>query len=148
MSSTLCKRGPNGWQQAEPPASVAVLAHSLSVQHRAEFYAAQREELDAMHEGSGRDLFVADCSLIGNDDQWESYCVWTQGVESLLPVTDSIALMPEGDDAEFIRVPWHKVLEACGSRMQATAESPPRFLVNSFPGPDEWSVLSAQAIKP
>ncbi len=146
MSVTLCGRGPEGWQEFEPPASVATLAHTLFVQHRAENYAVQREELDALHEGSGRDVFVADCALLGNDDHWESYCVWSEGVKSLLPMTDTVALMPEGEDAEFVRVPWQRAIEICGPRMQQTAESPPRYLVDSFPGADEWSALSAHAI--
>lgn len=146
MSATLCKRGSEGWQQAEPPANAAAVAHSLFVQHRADFYASQKEELDALHETRNHDVFVANCSLLCKENLWESYCVWTQGVESLLPVTDWIALLPQEEGAQFIRVYWQDVLEICGPRMQPTSESPPRFLVNCFPTPTEWSALSARAI--
>ncbi|MFA6984974.1 MAG: hypothetical protein WC213_02035 [Arenimonas sp.] len=146
VSATLCKRSPDGWQQVDPPACAAALAHNLFVQHRADYYAGQKEELDALHESRGEDVFVANCSLLGNEDTWQSYCVWTQDVKSLLPVTDWIALMPQGEDVKFIRVAWQDVVETCGPRMLATTESPPRFLVDSFPTPDEWSALSSRAI--
>ena len=54
--------------------------------------------------------------------------------------------MPGGEDVEFIRVAWQAVFETCGPRMLATTESPPRFLVDSFPTPDEWSAPNSRAI--
>ena len=147
MSATLlCKRSDGQWAEAAPPASAADLAHKLFLQHRADFYAAQKEELDALHERSGRDVFVASCALIGTDQAWESYCVWSEGVESLLPITDWVALIQADEEDKFLRVSWPDLVEICRGRLQATSESPPRFLVNSFPDSDEWALLSTREI--
>lgn len=146
MTVTLCKRTPEGWRDVAPPATAAALAHNLFVRHRAEYYAAQKQELDALHERTDEDLFVASYSLCGNDEQCESFCVWGEGVKTLLPVTDWVAVVPQEEKGKFIRVPWQHVVESCGPHLQATEENPPRFLVDSFPNPNEWDSLSARAI--
>lgn len=147
MSSTiLCKHRNGQWTEFDPPASAADLAHKLFLQHRADFYAAQKDELDAFHERSGRDVFVANCSLIGTEQAWESYCVWSEGVESLLPVTDWVALVQADEEDKVLRVSWPDLVEVCRGRLQPTCESPPRFLVNSFPDSDEWGLLCSREI--
>lgn len=142
MSGCMFRRQGDGWQQFAPPQSAERLTHSLGQQHLAEVYAAQKEALEALHERALQDLFVATFTLHGSDGDWQSYCTWSEGVPTLLPVTDWVAMVPEAEDAVFLRVDWSDVVKICGARLQATQEHPARFLVTSFPDPGEWNALS------
>ena len=56
-------------------------------------YAEQKLLLDEIHERDGIDLFVAKATLVERQDgRILSYCVWTDGVESLLPETDVVVV--------------------------------------------------------
>jgi hypothetical protein len=146
MSSTVCRRGPDGWEAVEPALGARPLAHMLELQVMSLNYSAQKEALEAWHEAAGEDAYVAEFTVLGNDDEWTSYCVWTQGVKTLLPVTDWVALVPSDEDAEFLRVPWDQVVAKCASLLRATPESPARYLVDSFPTPGEWEALRQVAL--
>jgi hypothetical protein len=146
MSSTMCRRTSDGWTEFQAPERCANLAHGLAVRHLAEFYSAQKAVLDEVNETRGRDLYVAEYSVVRIDDIWQSYCVWSEGVPSLLPVPDWVAILPEGDDSEHIRVPWKDVVEICGARMAATEDELPRFEVHSFPDAAEWAALQARSL--
>jgi hypothetical protein len=148
MSSTICRRGEHGWEAVEAPKACANLAHGLAIRHQAENYALQKEALDAWHQERNEDLYVAEFTVSKAAEQWQSYCVWGQGYRVLLPVTDWVALVPEADDKEHIRVTWRDLEEISGARLQSTNESPPRFLVESFPDGAEWERLSARQISP
>ena len=146
MSSALLRRGSDGWEEASPPASAQVMAHGLAQAHLSQTYSAQKDELDAWHEQTGRDVFVASHTLIAIDDRWQSYCTWAKGADSLLPVTDWVAIASGGEGEPFIRVNWPDVMAVCGARLQPTAENPARYFVDSFPDEEEWRALSARAL--
>jgi hypothetical protein len=40
-------------------------------------------------------------------------------------------------------VQWTDAHRLCGARMTAVAEQPPRWMVDTFPGPEEWQALLA-----
>lgn len=141
MTATLCTRVEGQWQEFRTFGDSARLAHNLFVIDRANFYADQKDALDNFHAEAGRDVFTAGCSVRARDGINESMCVWTQDVTSLLPSTDLIALAPSDEAIKFKLVRWHNVLDVCGYRMQPTCESPPRFLVESFPDTSEWNSL-------
>jgi hypothetical protein len=145
ISGTMIKRGPEGWDVATPPVSLAPLAHDLAVLNAGHDYHAQREALDSLHERIGRDVYTAEYSLIKRDDRLQSYCTWTKGVETLLPVADSVALMRDVESEDFLFASWQDVVEVAGARLQATPERPTRFLVTSFPDDHEWQALSNRA---
>jgi hypothetical protein len=145
MSSLMCRRNGNGWVEFEPPPEHANLAHGLAIRHLAENYSVQKE-LEALHVARGVDIYVADYTLIRTGEKWQSYCVWAEGVDTLLPLTDWVAILPEGEASNPIRVPWDRVAEICADRIAATSESPPRFEVRSFPGDRQWALLLAHAI--
>lgn len=146
MSSVMCKRGENGWVEVDPPQEHARLAHGLAIRHLAENYSAQKEALDAWHASRSDDVYVAEFTVIRVDEQWQSYCVWTQGVHSYLPIADWVALLPEGESSQHIRVPWPQVVAICGDRLVATTDNPPRFQVDSFPDDTEWLALKEHAL--
>lgn len=146
MSSVMCTRDESGWVEFDPPPALANLAHGLAIRHLAANFAVQKEELDVLHESRGDDIYVAEYSVIRVDEQWQSYCVWAQGVRALLPAADWVALLPEGEDSRHIRVPWPQVVSICGQRMAATDENPPRFRVEDFPDESEWTALEEHAI--
>ena len=147
MTGTLCSRSEGKWHEFATSGETAALAHSLFVAHLAENYAAQKAALDAFHERSQIDIFVASFAILNRDDGQVSSCVWSEGVPSLLPVTDWIALAPEDPDADFKHVRWQHMLDVCGERLQATEESPARFLVDTFPDSTQWDALEAGAWK-
>ena len=141
MTATLCTRVEGQWQEFRTSGDTARLAHNLFVIDRAAFYADQKEALDNLHEKTGRDVFTATFSVHAHKEIYESNCVWTQDAASLLPVTDLVALAPADKAVKFKLVRWQNVLDVCGYRMQPTSESPPRFLVESFPNTSEWDAL-------
>ena len=147
MTATLCARSGGSWHEFITAGETARLAHNLFVSHRADFYAAQKEALDNFHALAEKDVFTATCSVLERDDTRVSSCVWSQGVVSLLPVTDWIALLPDAADADFKHVRWQRMLEVCGDRLQPTGESPVRFLVESFPDSTQWEALVAEPLE-
>ena len=146
MSSLICQRQGSGWVEFKPPPEMSNLAHGLAIRHMSENYAAQKEALEALHEASGEDVYVAEYTVIRVSGQWQSYCVWTHGVRTLLPSADWVVVVPEDESAEHIRVPWSRVAEICAGRLSPTQEQPPRFEVQSFPDESEWLALSEHAI--
>lgn len=145
MSGCMLRRHGDGWEQVAPPRSAQRLSHSLGQQHLADVYAAQKEALEALHEQAPQELFVATFALHDSDGDWQSYCVWSEDVPTLLPVTDWVAMVPEAEHAAILRVDWSDLVNICGARLRATDEHPARFLVTSFPDPGEWQALSAHS---
>lgn len=145
MSGVICRRHAGSWEVIELPARLSQLAHSLEVQHLAQVYVDQKSQLEAVNEEAGRDVYVAEFALFGKDGIFESYSVWTEGVGTLLPATDWVAVNPDGEARDFVRVTWQDLRRTCGARLAPTSDHPPRYLVNSFPDADEWSALNRLA---
>jgi hypothetical protein len=145
ISSVMLSRGASGWELRDPPGGLEQKAHDVDVVNRAQNYAAQKDALDALHERTGRDVYVAGFRIVRREGGALSFCSWTRGVEALLPVADSVVLMRDLEGKDSLMVPWKDVAEICGARLRATIERPARFLVTSFPEEDEWRALSARA---
>lgn len=101
-------------------------------------YAAQKETLDELHEKSGTDIFVASYKVMRDEtkDVEYSLCSWTNGVDSLLPRTDRVALVVyEGDEMqELLMLPWDALHAACAELMTPVPDAyPERYLVTAFP---------------
>ena len=146
MSSTMCRHTSDGWSEFQAPARCANLAHGLRIRHRAQFYLDQKKILDEVNEAQGKDVYTAEFSVIRVGDVWQSYCVWSEGVRTLLPVADWVAILPEGEDSTHIRVAWKDVVEICGARMSPTEDELPRFEVDSFPNAQEWTALQTRIL--
>lgn len=144
ISGTLCVRRAGRWEAWVPDGPAAVFAHELWNMHRGQNYEGQKEALDAFHERFGRDVFVASYGMLRRHGEVFSYATWTRGVVTLLPETDWVAMVLDprgGKDMVSKLVRWIDMLKVCGHRLQATVESPARYLVDSFPDDVEWTAL-------
>jgi hypothetical protein len=128
------------WQPWLPPKSHGCYPafKRMWMQTLGQTYAAQAEVLNAQNEKEGRDIFVATYSGIQNEKTGElaSYCVWSDGVDSLLPETDQLFLFrphaPE-DQRLAARGEWDKVQQVVGDLMEPQDTYPERWRVREFP---------------
>jgi hypothetical protein len=145
LSATLLRRSGDTWQPFVPDAELACAAHTFELVSLAITYSGQQKALEKYFERENVDVYVAKFDFMrtgGSVDNIESWCSWTEGVESLLPQTDVVVLgrSVEGIPARIVR--WPDVVRICGHHLQATQEDPPRFRVRSFPL-EEWPLLEA-----
>ncbi len=105
-------------------------------------YAEQKQLLDALHARVGEEVFVSSFSAVEKKGEGElvSYCVWGEGVDSLLPVTQKVVFMRQGGEGPAALADWRRVVEVAGPLMEPTDHYPARFRVRQFP--DE-SMLTA-----
>ncbi|QEH37348.1 hypothetical protein OJF2_59380 [Aquisphaera giovannonii] len=109
-------------------------------------YGDQKELLQAVHQADGTGVFVAGHALMQERRTGKvvSYCMWARGLDSLLPRTDVVHFAdpgrPEGETL-VASATWDQVMEIVGDRVEPADVYPERFLVRSFPGPDELDRL-------
>lgn len=100
-------------------------------------YDEQKRLLDGLNEKRGVDIHVAE--YMAHEDrvtrELSTMCVWTNGVESLLPRTDAVVFATgEPEDPEYLgSAPWERVGEVAGDLMQPTDRYPERWRVREFP---------------
>ena len=113
----------------------------LRMQTCGQDYAEQKELLDALHEKTGEDVFVASFSAIQHNSTGHrtSYCTWAKGLESLLPRAERILL--GGEDQQPIMAPWEKVVEVAGDLMSPTEMYPQRYRVKEFPTAEQLAAM-------
>jgi hypothetical protein len=109
-------------------------------------YADQKQALDALHEKAGEDVFVASCTVMQKKETGEvrSYCVWSEGIVSLLPRTDDVAFFQTGgkdEGAVAAIVPWERVRAVVGHLMEADDVYPVRYRVREFPTGEQLAAL-------
>lgn len=113
----------------------AGLAH-LGRQYLYGDYAAQKELLEALHEKEGTDIVVAGYKVMRDaaDGLEYSLCVWSEGVETLLPQTERVVLSSHGHDC--LVLPWDALHAAFGHLMTRVPQLwPARYRVGGFPDP-------------
>ena len=143
MSGTLFRRAAGQWQVFQPDPDLAAAARRFELVSLAGTYLEQQEALQKHLEKSGVDVYVAKFDLMGSRGAAQaprSWCVWSEGVPSLLPRTDVVILRPSDESAQPVIAPWNAVQRICGHHMQRTADDPPRFDVQSFPTA-EWAEI-------
>jgi hypothetical protein len=97
-------------------------------------YSVQKQLLDAAHERQEIDTFVASFSAVRKTDgDLVSYCVWGEGIDSLLPVTEKVAIMRQGHEGPVAMADWDRVAEVAGDLMEPTDHYPPRYRVRRIP---------------
>lgn len=109
----------------------------LYVRSLAQTYAEQKDLLDKRHEREKTDVFVATYSAMQNKaGRVASYCMWSDGIESLLPKTDQIFFFrpnaPE-DKQLAARGDWDHVRSIVGDLMEQQETYPERWRVREFP---------------
>jgi hypothetical protein len=109
-------------------------------------YSGQKEMLEKLE---GEDVFVATFSILESQDDHRrvSHCAWTEGVPTLLPITDRIALMQGSSEADMTSVmyDWQHVEGLCGSLMERREIGPPRVMVKEFPSAAMLTALAGEA---
>jgi hypothetical protein len=114
---------------------------------RATVYSDQQEILQ---KALGDDVYVASYGLVSgksDPDEWVSWTSWTEGVPSLLPITDTLALVRSPDrDPETLQVRWEHAVQVVGALMQPIDEDPARFRVEQFPDAAQWAALKELAV--
>ena len=121
--------------------------HLLQLQSFGGDYAAQKDLLDAVHEKTGQNIWVASYSAVKSDETGKahSYCVWTRGVEALLPQTDEVYfVVPEGEKEGSVvaRASWGQVQRLVGHLMERQGGYPVRYRVKGFPTAEDCALIS------
>lgn len=117
-------------------------------------YHEQKDILEAMHEKTGEDIFVASYGSIENNEQERilSWSSWAPGVLTLLPEADVVALSePEPEREPGIKPKsffpaWRDLKEIAGSLMKPTDLYPVRYKVSEYPGPALLQQLAARSV--
>jgi hypothetical protein len=109
-------------------------------------YGDQADALNALHEKTGKDIFVASFSALQKKETGEvrSYCVWSEGVVSFLPRTDDIFFFrPRGSEEGDVvaTAPWGRAQAVLGDMMKPVGLYPERYLVEAFPSDEQLAAL-------
>ncbi len=123
--------------------------HLLRVQSLGRDYGEQQELLNALHEKIGEDVFVASFSALQNKEtsRLHTYCVWSDGVDSLLPETDRVFFVRqvEDDKGEMVcGADWDRVQEVVGELLMPQGLYPERYRVDEFPTPEQLAKLVSE----
>jgi hypothetical protein len=152
LSTQVLRRRSGGFEPAVLDGSAARKLAALRKIEIAGIYKDQKDGLEKWLARTGRDIFVATYVLVAkpNDgDDVSSYCTWTQGAHSWLPLTDLVALNRDLGKGEFetIFVTWGTLEEMAQPLLRRLEEEPPRFEVVDFPATDEWRRLKDAAVR-
>lgn len=114
-------------------------------------YGEQAEALVALYKKKDEDIFVAKYSAVELNDTGEvmTYCVWSKGVDTVLPRTDRIFLFrPKGESGDIVAQPrWERVMEVCGDLLVPLDLYPVRYRVRgTFPTKEQLKVLAADGL--
>jgi len=109
-------------------------------------YGEQAEALKSLYEKTGEDIFVASFSAVQKKDWAEvfSYCVWSEGLDSLLPKTDKVLFFRASgqDEGDIVaEASWERVQQVAGDMMAKTDLYPERYRVKSFPTDQQLAAL-------
>ena len=126
----------DGWRDWMPPADHPLYRRFRDMELRwlGPMYEEQKQLLDALHEKEAIDVYVGTFGAVekkGGD--LVSYCVWGEGVHTLLPVTQKVVVMRQGEDKAVALGTWQRVQEVAGHLMERTDDYPPRFRVRDIP---------------
>ena len=116
--------------------------HLLQLRSFGRDYAAQKDLLDALHAKTRQNSWVASYSAVKNDETGKahSYCVWSQGVETLLPQTEEVYFfVPKGEKEGSVvaRASWDQVQQLLGHLLERQGGYPVRYRVKDFPTAEE-----------
>jgi len=109
------------------------------------YYQQQTETLVKLYEQKGKDLFVANYALNQLETGgYESICVWSKTVPTLLPKTDFVAFFdptrPESK-RKLGRAKWDDVMRIAGDLILDTEMFPGRFYVSKFPTDEQLAAV-------
>lgn len=134
------------------PPDPEVAAHLMDFRRRmlADDYAGQKDSLEKLNEKNGIDLFVASYQILSSKQTGReaSYSVWTEGVDTLLPETDLVAVVStaelEDNGAEPPKlVGWKELQAAVGAFERLPERYPARYRPGNFPDRSARDALPA-----
>jgi len=137
------------WQPFLPPADHPQ-HHRFKVlwlQSVGQHYKEQKELLEKSFETSGEDVFVASFMGMQSNEtgQVQSYCVWSEGVDTLLPKTDVACFFRPGVAGKkgktVAQVEWNRVCQVVGHLMERTDLYPERYRVKTFPSKEQLAAM-------
>jgi hypothetical protein len=122
--------------------------HLLQLQSFGRDYAAQKDVLDALHEKTEQNLWVASYSAVKSEatGKMHSYCVWSRGVEALLPETEQVyfVIPTSKQEGEVVaRATWDRVQWIVGDLIERQKGYPVRYRTKRFPSPEERALLGS-----
>lgn len=108
-------------------------------------YRDQKELLDTLHKRDQVELFVTTYSALQKKagGALVSYCVWGEGVDALLPVTQKVIFMAQGQEKFAALGDWERVRAVVGDLMEETDDYPKRFRVRQFPDAEALAAIGA-----
>jgi hypothetical protein len=110
-------------------------------------YAEQKSILDKIHERDGDDVFVATLNgMLRDDGRPVTWCLWGEGIESLLPEAEIVFVEGLTDDERWsLKVPWRVVAEVMGDAWaEEEGTHPRRIRPRAWPNADQlWKLQSA-----
>jgi hypothetical protein len=115
----------------------------LQLQSLGRDYAKQKEMLDGT---TDKDTFVASFSIVQHPEtgHFMTYCVCPKDVLALLPRTDRIAFVQDGEKP--LMAAWDRVVEVMGDSMTPLDTYPQRFRVSDFPSEEQLTAMRAEAV--
>nr|WKF59593.1 hypothetical protein HUO10_004104 [Paraburkholderia busanensis] len=120
------------WQRFSPE-GVGSRLTQLRVQEIGADYQDQLAHLKGIHEQEKIDIFIAQCSVLKNaSGEMRTMCVWPEGVHTLLPATNVVALFRH-EPKQTAFVPWPELIGQCAHLMKQTDYLPVRYEVQGFP---------------
>lgn len=147
LCGRLFRRAGGDWQPWLPPADHPTYQawRRLAVQSAGQEYHEQKERLDKQNVAEGIDAFVASFSAtqLEATGQINTYCAWSQSIESWLPETDSVVLSDE-QMQPIARVPWETLLQAAGDFIEPLGVYPERWRVSVYPPEETVARLAAE----
>lgn len=104
-----------------------------------------QETLQAALNARGEDLFVAKVMSLElkSDGSDRTFCVWGEGVDSLLPETDLIAFMT-GESA--LLAPWDEVRNLVGPMLEPADDYPVRYRTHGYPSETQFATIRMIAV--
>jgi hypothetical protein len=123
------------------------LARSIRRRRDAIDYEQQKTYLNTIHAREKIEIFVGSCTVYKRkDESTYSCCVWSNGVDTLLPKAESIAFVVNAQSKELFTVPWETALPIVSGLMELEADfAPVRYRVRTFPSAEQLARLRAVA---
>ena len=151
ISTVALRLEGDDWVPWLPPRSSPSFAkfHELRLRTIGAEYNDQKELLDEVRAASGTGYYVAPFNAMQNktSGQVTSYSVWSEGLDIMLPQTDSIFFFrPKGENEGEIVAggSWDHVQQVVGNMMEPAGTYPERFIVRDFPSDYQLEAIGRQ----
>ena len=127
------------------PGDQSVAREARAVRYRREVmdYEQQKQYLEDLHKRESQDIFIASCQLLQlKDESLFTRCVWTNGVDSLLPVVDNLVLLIDIKAKELLSLPWDKAWPVLSPFLEKVPDLVPvRYRARTFPPVEQLRTL-------